>query len=168
MSAADLWLKWLEENVAHWDTHALEDERMSDDDGSDLAEFMRRFKGGDKIAELKAQAAAMREALEHIVTLESGEAGDALLLTHCQQALASDAGKALLERLRRTEDLADGQREAAVRLQIQLDEAHAVLRTLEADSYNCPWPTCPGEKDVVAHAPDCPVSDIIHGKDRSD
>jgi len=108
MSDATSWLQWLEENGQFWDKHTLEEARAYHE-------------------MLEAQAAAMREALSGVMRWEAllinsnaawpeslprftQELYDAWMALQAKrnEALASDAGKALLERLHRAEDLADG------------------------------------------------------------
>jgi hypothetical protein len=83
MSGVDAWLKWLAENGRHWDRASLEAER-------------------EELVGIEAQAAAMREALE----LQASTHDQGHSPCHCVEgraALATDAGKALLERLRQAE-----------------------------------------------------------------
>lgn len=42
-----------------------------------------------------------------------------------------------------------------IHLRAHLAEARAVLREIDRNSYNCPWPECTGEKGLKGHAPDC-------------
>lgn len=46
-------------------------------------------------------------------------------------------------------------------LKAQLAEARAVLKEIEEDNYNCPWPECPGERGLVPHAPECRLAKVI-------
>lgn len=48
-------------------------------------------------------------------------------------------------------------------LEAQLAEARAVLKRIEEDNYNCPWPECPGERGLVPHAPECRLAKALSG-----
>jgi hypothetical protein len=46
-------------------------------------------------------------------------------------------------------------------LKSKLSSAVAVLKTIRDDNYNCPWPDCLGEKDLVPCSPDCRLAALL-------
>ena len=122
--------------------------------------------------ELEAEAAAMREALKRIENA-ANDGDDVECKMLADEALrATDAGKALLERLRKLDDAATG-------FCNQLTEAKAVLREVEwsvaqevdgRPLRRCPSCRCikPGDgymdadpNRLTGHAPDCRLAKVL-------
>jgi hypothetical protein len=85
---------------------------LPDNVASHLEAIRQEIEGAwkDRVDEAQAQAAALREALEWMVSAESdwenGETGVGFRFReHARHALSTDAGKPLLERMRRAEEL---------------------------------------------------------------
>lgn len=169
---SDAFLRWLEVAGKHWDTVRPEDvmrelgREPMETVGADMVAFMRE--APKRIQELEAQCAAMREALEQVrETAEHSRRAESkgsapytvefflACLDRLDAALATDAGKAMLERLDKPYQLASHEMEATAReaAESMRERCAKAAEDYEAELYDHPMATTGNIAAVIRALP---------------